>query len=206
TGDLWKDHLAELPEGINLYLSDFTEGMVKELSEKYNDFEFIKTEIIDIQDIPYEVNFFDVIIANFMLYHVPDIDNALREVHRVLKPNGFFYAATVGNNHLMEINQWVKAFDGHLDVFNSSALSFRVQNGEDILRKYFEQVSLLEYFDHLEVDSKQDLLQYIGSFKDMSDLSDEAINGLSEFLEQHRQKDDNFKISKQSGTFICRKG
>lgn len=205
TGDLWRDKFGGMPEGVDIYLSDFTEGMVKEIWEKYKEFSFVTTQKIDIQEIPFESNFFDVIIANFMLYHVPDIDRALNEVYRVLKPNGIFYAATVGDNHLIEINQWVKEFDCNLDVFNSSSLSFRLQNGKDILHRYFGNVSSIEYFDYLEVDSNHDLIQYISTFKDMSDLSNEAIKGLSDYLDEKRNRNNVFRITKQSGTFISLK-
>ena len=45
-------------------------------------------EIIDIQDIPYDECYFDLIICSHVLEHVPDDMNALRELYRVLKPGG----------------------------------------------------------------------------------------------------------------------
>lgn len=57
------------------------------------DLQIIK-KIIDIQNIPYEDNSFDLVIANMMLYHVPDLPRALAEVGRVLKPEGKLYTAT----------------------------------------------------------------------------------------------------------------
>lgn len=205
TGDLWRNKLEGMPEGIDVYLSDFSEGMVTEISRKYKNFGFVKAQKIDIYEIPFETDFFDIIIANFMLYHVPDIDKALNEVYRVLKPHGIFYAATIGDHHLFEINHWVKEYDCHLDVLNSSSLSFKLQNGKDILKRYFDNISMIEYHDYLEVDNNQDLIQYICTFKDMLDLSEEAIVGLSEFLERKKNKDNVFRITKQSGTFISSK-
>lgn len=111
TGDLWNGKLKDLPDGVEIFITDFSKGMVNEAAEKYQDFDFIKTQIIDIQDIPFESEYFDIIIANFMLYHVPNIDKALSEVYRVLKPNGIFFAATVGDNHMVEINKWVFEFN-----------------------------------------------------------------------------------------------
>lgn len=46
-------------------------------------------EIIDIQDIPYPDNTFDLIITSHVLEHVPDYKKALREFHRVLKEKGY---------------------------------------------------------------------------------------------------------------------
>ncbi|WP_084767053.1 class I SAM-dependent methyltransferase [Clostridium nigeriense] len=48
----------------------------------YNNVSF---QQIDIQDINFPDETFDVIIANHMLYHIPDLQKALYEVKRVLK-------------------------------------------------------------------------------------------------------------------------
>lgn len=45
-------------------------------------------EIVDIQDIPYEDNYFDFILCSHVLEHVPDDNKALSELYRVLKPGG----------------------------------------------------------------------------------------------------------------------
>ncbi|MBE6501052.1 MAG: glycosyltransferase [Methanobrevibacter thaueri] len=45
-------------------------------------------EIVDVQDIPYEDNYFDLIYCSHVLEHVPDDKKALSELYRVLKPGG----------------------------------------------------------------------------------------------------------------------
>jgi len=59
--------------------------------------------VVDAQAIPYPDAHFDAIIANHMLYHVPDRPKALAEIRRALKPGGHFYASTLGANHLREM-------------------------------------------------------------------------------------------------------
>jgi ubiquinone/menaquinone biosynthesis C-methylase UbiE len=44
----------------------------------------------DAQALPFRDASFDAVIANHMLYHVPDISRSLGEVRRVLKPSGGF--------------------------------------------------------------------------------------------------------------------
>ena len=44
---------------------------------------------VDITEIPFEDNTFDVLICNHVLEHVPDDALAMREIQRVLKPGGF---------------------------------------------------------------------------------------------------------------------
>jgi len=53
-----------------------------------SDFAF---ERIDVQAIPYNDASFDVVIANHMLYHVPDLPKALAEIRRVLRPGGLLH-------------------------------------------------------------------------------------------------------------------
>lgn len=45
-------------------------------------------KVVDIRNIPFEDNFFAVVIANHIIEHIPDESLALREVMRVLKPAG----------------------------------------------------------------------------------------------------------------------
>lgn len=44
---------------------------------------------LDIQDMPFEKEEFDVVFANHVLEHIPDENKAITEVHRVLKKGGW---------------------------------------------------------------------------------------------------------------------
>ena len=44
---------------------------------------------MNVQDIPFPDNTFDVIICNHLLEHVDDVNLALKEMHRVMKPGGW---------------------------------------------------------------------------------------------------------------------
>ena len=48
-------------------------------------------KVVDIQHIPYDDDTFDVILCSHVLEHVPDDAKAIKEMHRVLKPDGFAY-------------------------------------------------------------------------------------------------------------------
>lgn len=52
----------------------------------------------DIYKIPYQDNYFDKVILSEVLEHIPDDERALKEVRRVLKPNGKI-AITVPNHN-----------------------------------------------------------------------------------------------------------
>src|SRR5260221_8541638 len=69
---------------------------------------------LDAQTLPFSDHVFDVILANHMLYHVPDLDATLEEMHRVLAPGGCVIAATNSQYNLPEFEQLIRRAYGLL--------------------------------------------------------------------------------------------
>ncbi len=86
----------------------------------------------DVQDLPFGDEAFDVVAALWMLYHVPDVDRAIGEVRRVLRPGGLLVAVTNGDRHLADLR--TEAGGAPL------VTGFSTQNGEDRLRAHFTEV------------------------------------------------------------------
>ena len=59
----------------------------------------------DAQHLPLPDRSVDVALAMHMLYHVPDISAAIRELRRITKPGGTVLASTNSSAHLAEINR-----------------------------------------------------------------------------------------------------
>jgi ubiquinone/menaquinone biosynthesis C-methylase UbiE len=57
-------------------------------SQSYGNLHFYKSRV---EELPFDDNFFDVIISSNALHHFSDPERALREANRVLKPNGKLY-------------------------------------------------------------------------------------------------------------------
>ena len=55
---------------------------------------------MDIRNITFEDNTFDVILTNHVLEHIPEDRKAMRELHRVLKPDGFAILQSPVNRNL----------------------------------------------------------------------------------------------------------
>ncbi len=104
---LWKENINRIPSGWDITLSDLSSGMVdaawRNLVVTGRAFHFKE---IDAQSIPFENETFDAVIANHMLYHVPDRPKAITEIKRILKPSGRLVATTVGENHMKEMMDW----------------------------------------------------------------------------------------------------
>jgi len=87
----------------------------------------------DIEHLELEDASFDCVVANWVLYHVPDLERGLRELVRVLEPGGRLVAGTLGDGNLREV--W--------ELLGEQAVSrskFWSENGEGILARHFARV------------------------------------------------------------------
>ncbi len=67
---------------------DFSEGMLKVAREKYSDNELLDFKQADATNLPFADNFFDAATISFGLRNVNDVQLALTEMLRVVKPGG----------------------------------------------------------------------------------------------------------------------
>lgn len=199
TGDMWKNRESLIRNCSKLILSDFSEGMVAATKENVGNYDNIECKVLDIQEIPYEDETFDIVIANMMLYHVPDIYAGLSEVRRVLKKGGSFYCATYGEHGIIEYLSKILAPYGVEDNLNKN---FTLQNGYGILSKSFSKIEKSEYVDSLEVTDVDDMVDYIYSLSDMTALSNVPKDIIKEILMQNLTNG-ILKVPKEYGMFIA---
>jgi ubiquinone/menaquinone biosynthesis C-methylase UbiE len=201
-GSMWNDRIQSLPAQSNLILSDISKGMLEIVREKFKDYPNVSTEIIDIQDIAYADNSFDIIIANSMLYHIPNLPKAVAEVYRVLKPGGKFYATTIGAKGMNEyLHEKMKEFNPKINAFNP--FPFNLQNGKDILCRNFTNVEMYEYEDSLEITETSDLINWILSTTLISRIDESELVGLDVFFEKYKDARGIIEIPKQAGMFVA---
>jgi ubiquinone/menaquinone biosynthesis C-methylase UbiE len=209
-GDLWKQNVDRIPEGWNVTLSDLSAGMLEDCQRHLGDelaqrFSF---EVINVQEIPYPDKTFDVVIANYMLYHVPDLPQALSEIRRVLKPDGMLFAMTNGENHLVELEQLVDRFNNkENDSFGLMGVrfAFTLQNGTDQLRPYFNNLQREDFESALHVTELQPLLNYIGSSMDSLEIMEQPnAKALIAELRHRIETDGAIDIRKETGLFTAR--
>lgn len=201
TGDMWKSKLHLIDKNIELTLTDFSENMISVAKDSLGERDRISYDVVNIENIPYADKSFDRVIANMMLYHVPDLNKGLSEVKRVLTEDGYFYCATYGENGIMEFIAGLLKEYGITDTTNKN---FTLQNGYGILNKYFSNIQRLDYEDSLAVTDVDDVLDYIYSLNNMSSVAELERETLKEILEKE-MVNGILNIPKEYGMFICRK-
>jgi ubiquinone/menaquinone biosynthesis C-methylase UbiE len=198
---IWKENAHRIPAGWRVTLSDLSSGMLdaawRNLVVTGRAFQFKE---IDVQSIPFENETFDAVIANHMLYHVPNRQQAIGEIARVLKPDGRFLATTVGEHHLEQLHQWLQ----HVQLdksFRELSQSFTLENGLPQLQPFFSQVTMTRYEDNLRVTEVEPIMAYIRSSIRLVGVSESAILDIQKDLEHELQDKGSIFIRKDSGLF-----
>ena len=87
----------------------------------------------DAQDLPFDDDSFDTVVAMWMLYHVADLHRGLSELRRVLRPGGRLVAVTNGDDHLADLRREAGGEPVHTH--------FSSENGEAALLRHFDEVT-----------------------------------------------------------------
>jgi SAM-dependent methyltransferase len=115
----------------------------------------VDARVGDVQRLEFPDEAFDCVLAAWMLYHVPDVDRALAEIARVLRPRGRLVAVTNANDHLAEL--WRLADVERIEH------SFGRENGADLLRRHFELVERRDADGTVTLHSADDVRTYLSS-------------------------------------------
>ncbi len=201
-GKLWQENQIDL-RNREIFLSDISEGMVEEVRNKLgSDFNCI---VADAEKIPFKDAYFDSIIANHVLFYLNDLNQGLKEIRRVLKPNGALYCSTYGSKHMKEITEIVQSYDSRINLSNHSLYDvFGLENGESVLKNYFTSVQRIDYQDSLEITESKPLIDYIMSCHgNQNEILGPRLSEFKEYIEELLQKDGKIVVTKQAGLFVC---
>ncbi|MGF1471165.1 MAG: class I SAM-dependent methyltransferase [Rubrobacteraceae bacterium] len=212
-GKLWRENLGRLPEGWTVVLTDASPGMVRE-SEQNLDAHMFDFRTADAQKLPFEDRSFDAVVANHMLYHVPDRPRAFSEITRVLKPGGILYAATNGESGMRELHWMLSVLaPTHLPEEGSEVLrAFSLESGLDQLTPNFAEVSLVRYEDKLAVTEAEPLIDYVVSTIAIREIMEQLpegefqtrVFGLRDVLERELSLNGAIRMTKDTGIFVAR--
>jgi len=205
TGELWLKNKESVNSEWNITLSDFSASMLQNAKEKLEQ-NFIYKEI-DAQNIPYEDESFDIVIARHMLYLVPDIEKALSEIKRVLAKDGIFYITANSCEAMKELNNLIEKFDSTLELHNNGmCYRFQFENGQALLEKYFSKVNV-EVLEGKIVTSDMDaIVSYkASSIKGTSVLVGKKKDDFRRYIEDYIKKNGDISITTKACIFKVKK-
>lgn len=208
TGKFWVKNRDHIKQDLDICVSDFSKSMLKiaeeNLKQVNHDFTF---KDINAECIPFDDCTFDVVIAQHMIYFVPDIDKALREIKRVLVPGGKFYVTANSTISMSELNALVEKFDAGSGL-NSNGYStrFELENGEEILAKYFDKIDVDVLDGRIIVDDPEPVVSYKAStIQGSRVLVGEKKKEFKNYLKKYIKDNNNISITTKTCIFKCEK-
>ena len=201
-GALWRENLARVPAAWAVTLTDLSLGMLDEASRGLGAgaarFRFARA---DAQALPFPDNALDAVVANHMLYHVPDRPRAYREIVRVLKPGGALFAATNGDGHVIEIRRLIER---HVPLRGAAGIgSFSLAGAKDELERFFGAVDLLRLRGELRVPDAEMIVDYVRSMDPPEPLSEEQIDAIRRKVAEEVRSRGCFSVSTEAGLCIA---
>ncbi|MCC6168610.1 MAG: class I SAM-dependent methyltransferase [Caldilineaceae bacterium] len=160
-GGLWAENRDRIPAGWHLLLTDLSPGMIQQAARALAGPANVLFGVADAQALPFADSTFDLVIANHMLYHVPDRARALAEIRRVLRPDGRFYAATNGKNHMAKVRELAQQFAPQAENQVEQHERFTFEQGNEEIGRVFGTVNLHRYENRLMVTDADALADYM---------------------------------------------
>ena len=160
-------------------------------------------EIVDPNNIPFEDESFDLVIANHILFYMKDLDKVLKEIKRVLKVGGHFYSSTIDSNNMKELESLMKGFNSNIKISEEKISSkFGMENGQEILSKHFSQTKRYLYEDKLVINDSKGILEYIYSIPgNIIELVDTKKKDFEKYIDLNINKHGNIYITNNQVLF-----
>jgi hypothetical protein len=145
-----------------------------------------------------------------MLYHVPDIETAAKEIRGVLHPDGLFVAVTNSVSNLQELRVLVETAVGtDWRMFRPADQRFSMESGAALLSSAFKSVIRVDCPpSHLVVSDVGALTDYVASVGDHYESEVnvpwvEVVRRVHELASAAVSADGELRFTTDAGAFVC---
>jgi ubiquinone/menaquinone biosynthesis C-methylase UbiE len=206
TGLFWRALAERVPPTWWMLLTDLSEGMVREARRMTSSLPCrVDGAVADTAAIPFADSEADVVVAKHMLYHVPDRERALDEIHRVLVPGGTFYATTIGKAYMEQLVELVATHAPDAPSFRDTvAESFGERTGLEQLLHRFGEVETEIFPDELRVTDADAVLAYIRSLGSWARLPSGTLAAIDAAVREVIDGEGAFVVDAPAVLFSCR--
>lgn len=191
--------IAFAKKGVEQYGIDIDSERIERIKVRVKE-ENVKVTLLvaDALKMPFISDYFDVVICNDVIEHVPSSEHLIEEIDRVLKPNGYLYLQAPNR---ISPYQFIK--DCHYGLFGITLLPRNISKYYVTEIRKKSKTYDVYYFPTYRYLKKVFTDKYNYDFMDCSRIRYTNINGINYFL--ITQFYSLIKFLLPTLTFICRK-
>jgi SAM-dependent methyltransferase len=115
----------------------------------------VDARLADIQYLPFRAGEFDVVVCNWTLYHLQDLDRGLAELARVLRPGGRFVGIYNRERHMDELWSVVRPEFARADDY------------DEALARHFARVEVRDTEAYTLWETRGDLQAYLDAYVEL---------------------------------------
>ncbi|WP_066943463.1 class I SAM-dependent methyltransferase [Streptomyces lushanensis] len=171
--------------------------------------------VADATRLPLAAGSVDAALVMHMLYHVPDIPQAVRELSRVVARDGLVIASTNSDRDKAELDDlWQRAAGDVLGTENGPArislsARFSLEKAPAFLGEEFGRVETRELPGTITVHDPEPVIAYLASYRAWADQHDVPFDATVErarvLLGDHIARHGMFEITCKGGILVCRR-
>jgi SAM-dependent methyltransferase len=204
-------HAPLVSLGARVAAFDFSAGMASEaLANARANGYLVDVGRASAEAIPFSDASFDRVMANHMLYHVPDIPRALREIRRVARPGGRVVLTTngPGQGRIFELHQHVARDCGFVPTEIASA---RFTLGDlPLVQSVFPDADVRHRENALMFPDAEPALRYYASYwvdeiearPEDGSHREPLIARMRELIENIVAREGELRVPKDAGCFV----
>jgi SAM-dependent methyltransferase len=172
----------------------------------------------DVQRLPFKDNTFDVVMAHHILHHVPDVEVAVIEMKRVLKPSGVLISATNSVHTMPEFQFLMRRAIVLLTRTGAAQVRapemptdrYALENGTRILSRHFFGVVRHDLPNALVFPDVEPAMTYLESTRELREAAlpedviwDDVMMIVRQQIRQLIKHMGELVIKKQSGVLVA---
>lgn len=172
------------------------------------------TVVADAQALPLRAGGADVALSMHMLYHVPDVDRAIAQLRRVVRPGGLVVVGTNGPGHTAEIKAVLARACAQVAAIEADqgwdTRRFAPKVARTRLARVFDTVEVHEFGDALRVSDPDLVRGYLASWPPAAvglregEVWQRIVAVAGELIEAHLAEHASFTITSRVAVLLCR--
>lgn len=210
TCEFWEHTFKRDIKPSSITITDISQGMLNDCQKRLGNKKNIAYDVADIDHLQkYPSASFDIVIAHFVIYHAQNPEKALKELHRIIKPQGLLALAVVDEASSEGLWKLGHLFDERVPTKGFTSV---------FCEKHIEQGALLKHFSHCDVKPYRNRLSFpmnakhvpIDSFRSSPtiaglDLSEKVYKQMDAKISEEIKNKGAFEYDYLARLYMCEK-